>query len=365
MSVLETALEGVGGGHEPRRPIASLFRPRAPLVRGGLVQVCSDGRSAATTEVSVERALFDRLFPAPALTSEDPQGDSHEKPIEKIVPRFGLEGVVLPASVRTRLDEALAVPAASAGLASDWGLGEGLTSPAGVALLFYGPPGTGKTLTAEAVAGQLGRSLWTVRIDQLLSKYIGETEKAIAGVFRAAAEAGDVVLLDEADALLATRATAERRWEISQVNVLLKEIERFRGVVLLTTNRDQVLDPALERRLLSRIEFALPGEAERASIWKKHLPPRAPLAADVDLAALALKYPLSGSFIRTAAFFASLRASRRTDAAHVITHEDLTSAAAEQMDRVKEPGRIGFAHAPAGPSLAHPMTKPALKEMTP
>jgi hypothetical protein len=333
--------------------------PTSPLIAGGLVDVRSDGRSGATTEGILPGSLFRRVFP---VVNPEPRGEKRPEPetetesgVEKVVPRLQLGGVVLPASSRNRLEEALAVPSAISRYGSEWGLGEGLSAPSGVALLFFGPPGTGKTLAAEAVAGELGKALWRLRTDQILSKYVGETEKAIASVFQAAKASGDVVLLDEADSLLTDRASSDRRWEVSMVNILLQEIEKFPGVVILTTNRDPSLDPALERRLLARIEFGMPEEAERTTLWEKHLPPRVPRAADVDLPALAHSYALSGSFIRTAAFLATVRAARRSEGERVLNQADLDGAAAEQFSRLKvEKKPMGFVAQPPGRSLSHP-----------
>ena len=358
VTLLESALKGITGDPQEEEIVEACFGPASTLAIAGLVTSRSTDRPTATSELFIEKEAFDRLFPTPIQLAEAPKAEATkegDEPIEKVTPRIRLEGMVLAPAARTRLDEALAVPSAGAKAAADWGLGEGLSAPAGVALLFYGPPGTGKTLAAEAVAGELGKTLYRIRLDRLLGKYVGETEKAIAGAFRAAGESGDVVLFDEADALLGDRATAERRWEISQTNVLLQEIERFKGVVILTTNRDQSLDPALERRLLARIEFTMPGVEERAALWRKHLPPRAPLAADVDLAAVAREYPLSGSFIRTAAFMASVRASRRPETERHLTQADLAGAAAEQATRSKGERRpLGFLPSPMGHRLSHP-----------
>ncbi len=365
VTLLETALKGIGGDPREGGIAEDCFGPASTLVLADLVTPRGTDRPTATSELFVARDVFGRLFPTPVQLAEASKTEEQKEdgePIEKVAPRIRLDEVVLAPAARARLDEALVVPSAGARVASDWGLGEGLSAPAGVALLFYGPPGTGKTLAAEAVAGELGKSLFRVRLDRLLSKYVGETEKAIAGAFRAADASGDVVLLDEADALLGDRSTAERRWEISQTNVLLQEIERFKGVVILTTNRDRSLDPALERRLLARIEFAMPGEAERVVLWRKHLPPRAPVSPDVDLAALARAYPLSGSFIRTAAFMASIRASRRPEAERFLTQADLAGAAAEQTTRSKgERKPLGFVPSPAGHRLSHPAPEVVLE----
>ena len=150
------------------------------------------------------------------------------------------------------------------------------------------------------------------------------------------------------------------------VNVLLQEIEKFRGVVILTTNRDHTLDPALERRLLARLEFGMPGETERAALWEKHLPPRAPRAADVDLPALARAYPLSGSFIRTAAFLATVRATRRPEGERILMQADLTGAAAEQFARLKtEKSPLGFVSGNPGRHLSHPPSEIVCRRTSP
>ena len=272
--------------------------------------------------------------------------------VERIDPRLKLDGVVLPRATRLRLTEALAVPAALASLAgTGWGVEETLLGEPSVALLLYGPPGTGKTLCAEAIAGQLGKTLWRLRTDQLLSKFVGETEKRLTAVFAEARKNGDVVLLDEADSFLTTRETAVRAWEATMTNVLLQEIERFRGVVVLTTNRDAVLDPALERRLAARIAFQLPNASERQLLWLRHLPPRVPRAADVDLKALAARFPLSGSHIRTAALYAVARVASREGDDRVLTQADLEEAAAAQAARgASRRPAVGFGAASAPPT---------------
>lgn len=312
----------------------------SPLVSARLVEARPTPESPHLSTCRATPAARLRAVPSGIAAVRVPRGSSApEAPanadlVEKVDPRLRLDGIVLPPDTRLRLDEALAVPAALASLAgTDWGVDETLLGEPNVALLLYGPPGAGKTLCAEAIAGQLGRTLWRLRTDQLLSKYIGETEKRLTEVFEQARRKGDVVLLDEADSFLTTREQATRVWEASMTNVLLQEIERFRGVVVLTTNRDAVLDPALERRLAARIGFRLPNAGERHLLWLRHIPPRVPRAADVDLKSLAGRFPLSGSNIRTAALYAVARAASREGAARVLTHADLEEAAAAQAAR--------------------------------
>jgi AAA+ superfamily predicted ATPase len=319
------------------RSLADRYYRLAPWARQPLLE----GR----TDFEAFRPSVPPAWPSPCSTSHKRTDDAENglDCVEKITPKVRLSDVVLSPEARAQLTDVLAIPATVPFLRESWGLGEGLSASSGTALLFYGPPGTGKTLTAEAVAGELGKALLRLRVDQALSKWVGGTEKRLAAVFAAARQSGGVILLDEADSLVSARADSDARWEVSQVNVVLTEIERFPGVVILTTNRDGVLDPALERRLLARIEFALPGEAERTALWERHLPPRAPRSADVDLPALAKDYPLSGSFIRTAALHASVAAARRRGRSRLLTQADLALAASRQLARQHRTKRaMGF-----------------------
>ncbi len=335
-ALLAEALEGLPGFGADRSALAG---PGSPLGNAGLIEGAGRGSDCDVT-LRASRAARTRVVPSGLALVRPREGEAAAKTeggegVEKVKPRLALSGLVLAPGVRLRLTEALAVPRALAA-AADWGASESLLGSPGVALLLYGPPGTGKTLAAEAIAGELGRTLWRLRTDQLLSKYVGESEKKLAATFRSAREAGDVVLVDEADSLLSSRGGDRQRWEISLTNLLLQEIERFTGVVVLTTNRDEALDPALERRLLARLEIGMPGPEEREQLWEKHLPPRAPRAADVDLPALARAYALSGSHIRTAALFAVARAAARPGAKRLLTRADLHEAAAAQLARVPE-----------------------------
>ena len=156
-----------------------------------------------------------------------------------------------------------------------WGFRRKLARGTGVAALFSGPPGTGKTMVAGLIARELQLELYQVDLSQIVSKWVGETEKQLARVFEAA-EAGHALLLfDEADALFAKRSTdvksAVDRYANLEVNYLLQRVESFGGVVILTTNLDTSIDPALRRRLASHVVFNAPDLEERRQIWKSML----------------------------------------------------------------------------------------------
>src|SRR5262249_54893720 len=145
----------------------------------------------------------------------------------------------------------------------------------GISALFDGPPGTGKSLAAEVVAAEAALPLLRVNVATLVDKYIGETEKNLARVFREVRSAGAVLCFDEADALFATRTSvrgANDRYANLEVNVLLDLMEEHTGVVILTTNLKKNIDEAFRRRIGYAIEFTTPDAALRERIWRRLLP---------------------------------------------------------------------------------------------
>jgi hypothetical protein len=194
-----------------------------------------------------------------------------------------------------------------------WGFRRKLARGTGVAALFSGPPGTGKTMVAGLIARELQLELYQVDLSRIVSKWIGETEKQLAQLFEAA-EAGHALLLfDEADALFAKRSTdvksAVDRYANLEVNYLLQRVESFGGVVILTTNLDTSIDPALRRRLASHIVFNTPDVDERLQIWRSMLGTGCDVAGDIDFEKLAEEFgAMSGANIRNAVIAAAFLA---------------------------------------------------------
>ena len=144
-----------------------------------------------------------------------------------------------------------------------------------------------------------------MRYSELESRWVGQTAKHVASVFRAAERQDAVLFFDEADAIAGRRFTgmqaAVEREANSVVNVLLHELETFPGVVIFATNLAANMDPAFERRIRTHIMFEMPDVDARERIWQVQLHPRkTPLAEDVDFRALAEAYPRSGGDIKNA-----------------------------------------------------------------
>ena len=141
-------------------------------------------------------------------------------------------------------------------------------------VLMHGPPGTGKTAFAERVAEALGLELTTRSAAGLLDKYVGETEKAIAAMFAEARTEGSVLLLDEADNFLQARSGSQQRWETTQTNELLVQMERFDGIFLCATNLLELLDPAALRRFDVKLGFDYLGPDQRWALFEHLLDSR-------------------------------------------------------------------------------------------
>ncbi|NLS28483.1 ATP-dependent zinc metalloprotease FtsH [Sphingomonas sp. S2M10] len=147
---------------------------------------------------------------------------------------------------------------------------------ADVSLLLTGPPGTGKTALAHHLARAMDRPLVVKRASDLLSRWVGGTEAAIADAFSEAHERGQVLLFDEADSLLFDRTTATQSWEAGQVNEMLTWLDRHPLPVIAATNHAHRLDPAAMRRFVFKIGLAPLGRARAALAFERFFGKPAP-----------------------------------------------------------------------------------------
>lgn len=187
--------------------------------------------------------------------------------------------------------------------------GPGLTT-SGVRALFSGPSGTGKTLAAGLLGAAAAKDVWRVDLAQIHDKYVGEAMKRTQRVLARAEELDVVLLLDEGD-LLTRRTevtTANDRWANADVSYLLQRLESYNGIVIVTTNLAEQIDPAFERRFDLTITFIPPGPTERAELLRRHLPSSSPIT-DSELVVLAREAELTGGEIRNACRTAAVLAA--------------------------------------------------------
>ncbi|MFJ9619159.1 ATP-binding protein [Streptomyces noursei] len=226
----------------------------------------------------------------------------------RIEPRAGWHDLVLADRQLRVLQEIVAHVRQRGTVYQDWGFAQALRSGLGVTALFAGGSGTGKTLAAEVMAKELGLDLFVIDLSQVVSKYIGETEKNLSRVFDAAERGGALLLFDEADALFGKRSEVKDshdRYANLEVSYLLMRMEAYRGLAVLTTNMKKALDSAFMRRIRFVVDFPFPGEKERAEIWRRVLPAQAPtkgiepsLLAQLTVAGGSIRnIALSGAFL--------------------------------------------------------------------
>ena len=141
-------------------------------------------------------------------------------------------------------------------------------------LLLTGPPGTGKTMTASVLAGELGLPLLQVRLDGLITKYMGETAAKLRQIFEATGQTRGVYFFDEFDAIGSQRGLANDVGEIRRVlNSFLQMIEQDRShsLVIAATNHPRILDPALFRRFDDILHYDLPDSSQIAQLLRTRL----------------------------------------------------------------------------------------------
>jgi SpoVK/Ycf46/Vps4 family AAA+-type ATPase len=196
-------------------------------------------------------------------------------------PRYHLDEVVLAATTRQHLDEALVKLQFSDLIYRDWGFAKVDPLGNGASFNFYGPSGTGKTRTAEALAGTLNLPFLCVLPGTLENKYMGETPKNIQRIFAKAKAEGALLFFDEAESLFGRRASDVTQGIDHEVNVtksmLLAEMERFDGVMVIATNFQENYDAAFRRRIQFHIQFPLPDRLALEGLMEQFLVPDIPL----------------------------------------------------------------------------------------
>jgi hypothetical protein len=216
-----------------------------------------------------------------------------------------------------------------------WGFAAKSARGLGISALFAGASGTGKTMASEVLANELRLDLYRIDLSQVVSKYIGETEKNLRRVFDAAEEGGTILLFDEADAMFGKRSEVKDshdRYANIEVSYLLQRMESYRGLAILTTNMKQALDAAFMRRIRFLVQFPFPDSAQRMEIWRRIFPADTPVSG-LMIGKLA-RLNVAGGSIRNIALNAAFLAA---DAGKPVTMEHLMRAARSEYAKLEKP----------------------------
>ncbi len=275
----------------------------------------------------------EQLFKAPLVLSEEclslfttgrvrrPEFGANF-PAQLIETQLTWDDLVLHPATRMQIEEISTWIQHGDTLMNEWGMASKLRP--GYRSLFHGPPGTGKTMTACLLGKSTGRDVYKIELSQVVSKYIGETEKNLGRVFDQAQNKGWILFFDEADALFGKRTQtkeAHDRYANQEISYLLQRIETFDGIAILSSNFKESMDTAFTRRFESIIYFPIPRPEDRLRIWRQGFSSKALLEDSVDLEQLARDHTLSGGSVMNVIRFVSLQSLKQGGRA--IGYDDL------------------------------------------
>jgi hypothetical protein len=241
-----------------------------------------------------------------------------------VKPKRGPSDLILPPDMHRQVLEIAGFARAMPLVAETWGFGRQATGGIGMKCLFTGDPGTGKTLAAEVIASEMRTPLLKVNIAEVVSKWVGETEKNLDGAFNEALSSHAVLFFDEADALFGKRGEVRHgvdRYANLEVSHLLQRLEEHDGLVILASNLKDNIDSAFIRRFQIVLHFPRPQEAERRRLWEIAFPKQAPLDRQVNVSSLS-RLDMTGAGIvgaaRTAALLAAKEGAAKIEMSHVV-----------------------------------------------
>jgi SpoVK/Ycf46/Vps4 family AAA+-type ATPase len=280
----------------------------------------------------------------PVLSMEDlyqgcraQSGSSISALAKKIHPRYAWEDIILPKDTKNQLKEVAGHIKYRGIVYSDWGFDRKLSIGKGLNILFSGPSGTGKTMAAEIISKEVQLDIYKIDLSNVVSKYIGETEKNLSKIFKEAETSNAIIFFDEADALFGKRSEvkdAHDRYANIEIGYLLQKMEEYDGVVILATNLSKNIDDAFLRRMQIVIEFPFPDENQRKLIWKGIFPKEAPIVQDIDYKFLSEKIKLAGGNIKNMALSAAFYAAENSGE---IDMQHIMHAAKREYQKIGKP----------------------------
>jgi SpoVK/Ycf46/Vps4 family AAA+-type ATPase len=319
---------GVPAGAEAVRRVNAQFDFDAAAIVATVQRACAD----------TEGAIDERLWRAAR--------GLHQNELSEIAQRLEdrptWDDLVLPMDQVEALHDIVAYARNRSTVHDVWGMAERHERGLGLGVLFHGPSGTGKTMAAEVIGLEMDLDVYRVDLSQLVSKYIGETEKNLRRIFDAAEGGGAILLFDECDAIFGKRGEVEHgqdRYANLEVSYLLQRMEAYRGIAILTTNMRSAIDPAFMRRLRFVVNFPHPDFNQRVAIWQRALPSRVPVEA-IDFDRLA-RLTVTGASIRNIALHAAFLAADANGSVNMTYLRRAALAECAKLERAPSDVEIG------------------------
>jgi AAA+ superfamily predicted ATPase len=303
------AAAGISLAPQELAALGDRFRLMPDAIANAVTVACNDVAWNAAQSGETQSIALTDLFQA----ARDRSGRDLTALARKVEPKYTWHDIILPGDELTQLQDICHQVAYRRKVYQEWGFDRKLSLGKGLNVLFAGPPGTGKTMAAEVIASELQLDLYRIDLSQIVSKYIGETEKNLDRIFGAAIDANAILFFDEADALFGKRSEvkdAHDRYANIEIGYLLQKMEEYEGVAILATNLRQNLDEAFVRRLQFIVEFPFPNEDYRQKIWEVMFPPETPVSREVDFKTLAREVKLAGGNLKNIAISAAFYAAR-------------------------------------------------------
>ena len=251
-------------------------------------------------------------------------------PAKLITTRLEWDDLVLEDTTKNEIEQLLTWIEHSEEILDEFGLRKNLKR--GYRVLFYGPPGTGKTLTATLIGKKMDMDVYRVDLSQVISKYIGETEKNLSNIFDQAESRNWILFFDEADSLFGARTQTNNSNDRSanqEISYLLQRVEDFPGIVILASNLKSNIDEAFSRRFQSTVYFPLPEPNERLTLWKNIFQNTEVENRDEIFDYFANNYELSGGALTNVARYAAISAIMNKR--KIINKLDLQQAVSKEL----------------------------------
>lgn len=325
----ETALAILAGEDlSDRLRIQQCLQPDAALAKEGLLylEVIREGEPPMSGKLLINSSVVEQLL----FGKEAPPRFGPDFPAKAVTTAMNWEDAVLPPNTRQQIADIGDWLKHQHLVAEDENLARKVKP--GYRVLFYGPSGTGKTLTAALLGKEHGKDVYRIDLSQIVSKYIGETEKNLEAVFRRAERRDWILFFDEADALFGKRTSvqsAHDKYANQEVSYLLQRVEDYSGLLILASNFKNNLDDAFIRRFHAIVHFPPPNAQERHLLWQKSLPASLPADKTVDLHELAMHYELTGAGILNAVHYATLSSYGKGQ--KTLSHEGLVEGVRKEF----------------------------------